>query len=182
MGSHRSLGPTPSLCWWKIMRGAGDLPWGLFGSEDPQRNNPQSWRRWEVSQLSRNEFSLSPGQGHYPSFYQVFFFLPLPLSLRAMSGFLCLKGSSKSHPCPFSDWLSQESITMLLFVSQSLCCAGNEGSSLDQLGTPVPSLWYIVQGLQGIWVVTRTRWACGLGLLTCSSTHTSKKVITQELD
>lgn len=61
-------------------------------------------------------------------------------------------------------------------------CREWRASLLMSPGTPVPSLWYIVRGLQGIRVVTRTRWACGLGLLTCSSTHTSKKVITQELD
>lgn len=73
--------------------------------------------------------------------------------------------------------------------TQPCCCSlnssavrGTRAPLLMSPGTPVPSLWYIVQGLQGIWVVTRTRWACGLGLLTCSSTHTSKKVITQALD
>ena len=180
MGSHRSLGPTPSL------------------ADEKSREEQGTCLEVCLGQRIHREIILKAGEGgrsaSYPEMSSVFpqvrdtihlstkCFLPLPLSLRAMSGFLCLKGSSKSHPCPFSDWLSQESITMLLFVSQLLCCEGNEGSSLDQLGTPVPSLWYIVQGLHGIWVVTRTRWACGLGLLTCSSTHTSKKVITQELD
>lgn len=57
-------------------------------------------------------------------------------------GFLRLTGSSKTHLCLFIKWVSQANTTMLLFVAQSLCCAGNEGSTLDQPGTPGPSLIY----------------------------------------
>ena len=67
-------------------------------SEDPQRNNPQSWRRWEVSQLSRNDSSLSPGQGHYPSFYQVDGFLTSSLTFESNVRLLLSQWFPKDPP------------------------------------------------------------------------------------
>ena len=116
------------------------------------------------------------------STWMVFFFKPLSLPWEQRPASSGSRAPQKPTCVLSANGFPKANTTVLLFVSQSLCCAGNEGSTLDQPGTPVPSLWYIVWGLQGIRVVTRTRWACGLGLLTCSSTHTSKKVITQELD
>lgn len=178
MGPNRSLGPTSSLCWWKIR---WDRSRGLALRFAWVRGSAEKEQFPELEKARGSQQAGNIGQGNYPSLHQVDGFLTSFLTLGTTSGFLQLTGSSKTHLCPFSKWLSQAN-TAVLFASQLLCCTGNEGSTLDQPGTPVPSLWYIVRGLQGIRVVTRTRWACGLGLLTCSSTHTSKKVITQELD
>lgn len=107
-------------------RGAGDLPWDFPGSEDLQSSKEQfqTWRR-EDSQQSEKVSCLSLGQGNWRPFYQVDDLLTSFLNLRASSGFLWLTGSSKTHRCPFSEWISQANTTML-FVSQLLCCVGRE--------------------------------------------------------
>lgn len=68
---------------------------------------------------------LSLCQGSYWPFHQVDDLLTSFLTLRATSGFLWLPGSSKTHLCPFSEWIFSANTTVL-FVSQLLCCAGRE--------------------------------------------------------
>lgn len=75
---------------------------------------------------SENRSCLSQDRRNHQPVYEVdYYFSPL------FHDFLWLTGSSKTHLFPLRSRISQANTAMLLF-SQQLCCAGNEGSTLDE--------------------------------------------------
>ena len=98
----------------------------------------QRWRRQVCRPDIQKHVLPLPGSGKPSIFPPGGWFVNLFPYLESNGSFLWLTGSSKTHLCPFIEWISQANTTVL-FVSQPLCCAGNEGSTLDQPGTLIYS-------------------------------------------